>query len=221
MDVPLTELKKQYEVYKAYCDCGRRIIMSHAKNANQMASMNMQRELCRGITCRMKEFDAVVKKAERKGYPLTMDSIKANIKDIAGVRIITLFKDDIYLIRDIIINSSRIEVLEEIDYIKNPKPNGYMSLHLVVAVQISVLLENMTIQTKTVPVEIQIRDMAMELWGEVEHVLCYKNDTPNAVVPAEFKQLSNQLNEWDEGFVTFKNAPTPLPPRRNSKKPTS
>lgn len=219
MEAP-SDLREQYEVYKAYCDCGRRIIMSHAKNANQMASMMMGRELCRGITCRMKEFDSVVHKAERKGYPLTMDSIKENITDIAGVRIITLFKDDIYLIRDVLINSSRIEVLEEIDYIKNPKPNGYMSLHLVVAVQISVLLENMTVQTKTVPVEIQIRDMTMELWGEVEHALCYKNDKPCSEVPAEFKQLSNQLSEYDEGFVALRKN-EPLPVKKSSKRTKS
>ncbi|MBR5419467.1 hypothetical protein IK110_04460 [Candidatus Saccharibacteria bacterium] len=214
----LLDLRKQYEEYKTSCDCGRRIIMSHAKNANQMASMVMGREICRGITCRMKEFDSVVNKAMRKNYPLTMESIKENIKDIAGVRIITLFKDDIYLIRDVLINSSRIKVLEEIDYIKTPKPNGYMSLHLVVEVQISVLLENMAIQTRSVPVEIQIRDMAMELWGEVEHVLCYKNDNTYAEVPSEFKELSNQLSNYDEGFVALrKNEPLPKKTGRKAK----
>ena len=128
-----------------------------------------QRSPIRTVTSRIKEPHSIYQKLQKRGYPLTLDSITEHLNDIAGVRVICEYLQDVYAIRDALINGDFIRLVQEKDYIKNPKPNGYRSLHMIVDVPV-MLCEG----EKYVRCEIQIRTTAMDSWAGLEHNLRYK-----------------------------------------------
>ena len=121
------------------------------------------------ITSRVKSPESIAKKIRRNGHELTVRNIVRYINDVAGIRIICSFTSDIYRIADAITNQSDIKVLKIKDYIKNPKPNGYMSYHMIISIPI--FLSETVVDTK---VEIQIRTIAMDFWASLEHKIYYK-----------------------------------------------
>lgn len=121
---------------------------------------------------RLKSIDSIASKLVKNGYEFSIDSMKKNLKDIAGVRVICNYIQDIYQIVEMLQRQDDIETVEIKDYIKNPKPSGYRSLHLVV--KLPIFLGN---ETTKVYVEIQIRTIAMDFWASLEHSLHYKNAT--------------------------------------------
>ncbi|SDC53333.1 putative GTP pyrophosphokinase [Sanguibacter gelidistatuariae] len=123
------------------------------------------------VSSRLKSPEGILKKAVRKGVPLTTEDIRAQIFDIAGIRVTCSFVSDIYTVRDMITGQSDVTVLEVRDYIKNPKPNGYQSLHIIVSVPVF-----LSDRTEHVTVEIQIRTIAMDFWASLEHKIYYKYD---------------------------------------------
>ncbi|MEF3302451.1 GTP pyrophosphokinase [Paenibacillus sp. GYB003] len=118
---------------------------------------------------RLKSPESIVKKMIRKGCDVSFPSMKQHIKDIAGLRITCSFVADIYRIRDMLCNQSDLTLIEEKDYIRNPKPNGYRSLHLLVEVPV-----HMSDRRENVLVEVQIRTIAMDFWASLEHKIFYK-----------------------------------------------
>ncbi len=128
-----------------------------------------QRSPIRSVTSRIKELHSIYEKMKKRGYPLTLESIMEHLNDIAGVRVICEYLQDVYTIRDAIISGDSIRLVKEKDYIKHPKPNGYRSLHMIVDVPI-MLCEG----KKYVRCEIQIRTTAMDSWAGLEHNLRYK-----------------------------------------------
>ena len=123
------------------------------------------------IEYRIKSLDSIVDKLKRRGYEITIDNIYAHIQDLAGIRVICNYLVDIYYLRSLLTRFDAFKVIREVDYIKNPKPSGYRSLHLVVNVPI-VISEG----TMVLPVEIQLRTIAMDMWASLEHELRYKSD---------------------------------------------
>ncbi|MGN8245619.1 GTP pyrophosphokinase [Cellulomonas soli] len=123
------------------------------------------------IGSRLKSPESLIAKVRRKGCPLTLDAIREQIWDIAGVRVTCSFVSDIYRIRDLLISQQDLTVLAERDYIAEPKANGYQSLHLIV--QVPVFLSD---RVEAVTVEIQIRTIAMDFWASLEHKIYYKYD---------------------------------------------
>ena len=121
------------------------------------------------ITSRIKSASSIARKIRIKGKELTVENILKYINDVAGVRIICSFTSDIYRIADAIAKQDDVTVLKVKDYIANPKPNGYMSYHMIVSIPI--FLSNDVIDTK---VEIQIRTIAMDFWASLEHKIYYK-----------------------------------------------
>ncbi|MFC0558860.1 GTP pyrophosphokinase [Halalkalibacter alkalisediminis] len=121
------------------------------------------------VSSRLKTPESILNKVHRKNYSLALDTIKENIKDIAGIRITCPFISDIYNLSSMIQRQKDIEVIEEKDYIKNPKPNGYQSLHLIVKIPIF-----MSDREDHVYVEVQIRTIAMDFWASLEHKIFYK-----------------------------------------------
>ena len=121
------------------------------------------------INSRLKSPESVLEKCRRKDYPMSLASIRDNVLDIAGVRVVCSFISDIGKIRDMLVGQQDITLLAERDYIANRKPNGYQSLHLIVS--IPVFRSN---RTDDVPVEIQIRTIAMDFWASLEHKIYYK-----------------------------------------------
>lgn len=122
------------------------------------------------VKSRLKTPKSVAGKLARRGLPLTIDSILANLNDVAGVRVICPYISDIYAVRDMLLAQGDVRLRREKDYIQNPKPNGYRSLHLVV--EVPVYLSDSQQQVR---VEIQIRTIAMDFWASLEHELHYKS----------------------------------------------
>lgn len=120
------------------------------------------------MECRLKSPQSLFEKLDRKGLDIRMESVY-KITDIAGIRVICNYIDDVYAVASLLLQQDDIKLLRQSDYIKNPKESGYRSLHLVV--QIPVFLSD---RTEMVPVEIQLRTIAMDTWASLEHELKYK-----------------------------------------------
>ncbi len=136
------------------------------------------------VKSRIKSPESIVKKLYRKGLEFSLPSIKENIKDIAGIRIVCSFVTDIYKIADMLMNQKDLKTIKFKDYIKNPKPNGYQSLHLILQVPVF-----MSDRVEDVCVEVQIRTIGMDFWASLEHKIYYKY---NKEVP---QRLKDELNE--------------------------
>lgn len=136
------------------------------------------------VKSRLKTPESIVKKVDRKGIELSLPSIRENIRDIAGIRITCSFISDIYELSNMLQNQKDITVIECKDYIKNPKPNGYKSLHLILQIPIF-----MSDRVDDIYIEVQIRTIAMDFWASLEHKIYYKYDKN---IP---KRLIRELNE--------------------------
>jgi len=146
------------------------------------------------IDSRVKDPAATVKKLQKLGLEISPQSAKDSLHDIGGIRVICSFKDDIYVIRENLMKQSDLLIVGEKDYIKNPKPNGYRSLHLLIEVPVFMIEKR-----ETVVIEVQIRSVAMDVWARLEHKLYYKK---NIAIPqhlidelAECAELTNMLDE--------------------------
>lgn len=132
------------------------------------------------VKSRLKSPESILNKIIKKECPLSLDSIKENIRDIAGIRINVSFISDIYEISKMLSSQKDIRVIEYKDYIKNPKPNGYQSLHMILEIPIF-----MSDREELVNVEVQIRTIAMDFWASLEHKIYYKY---NKGIPKELRQ---------------------------------
>ena len=133
---------------------------------------------------RVKTPGSIMDKLQRKGLEMTVNSAKENLNDIAGIRVICSFVGDIYDIANMLKRQDDITLIEEKDYIKNPKPNGYRSLHLVVEIPIF-----FSDHAEPVRLEVQIRTIAMDFWASLEHKLYYKTSGESPV------HITNDLKE--------------------------
>ncbi|SEO58170.1 putative GTP pyrophosphokinase [Amphibacillus marinus] len=156
------------------------------------------------VSSRIKSPDSIMKKAQKKGCDLNILSIKDQIRDIAGLRITCSFESDIYEIRDLLVNRKDIVIIEEKDYIKAPKGNGYRSLHLIISVPIY-----MSDREEHVFVEVQIRTIAMDFWASLEHKIYYKyhKEIPERIriELSEAATVANQLDLKMEALHTEMN----------------
>lgn len=121
------------------------------------------------VKSRIKSPDSIAKKLQKKHLPVTFDSMTENLNDIAGVRVICPYISDIYTVQDMLLKQPDVKLIEEKDYIANPKESGYRSMHLVV--QVPVYLSQ---SEHSINVEIQLRTIAMDFWASLEHELRYK-----------------------------------------------
>lgn len=145
------------------------------------------------IKSRIKTPMSIYRKLQRRGQELTVESARINLTDIAGIRVICSYIDDIYLIAELLTSQDDIGVIRRTDYILNPKPNGYRSLHLIVTVP--VFLSN---RTEIVNVEVQIRTIAMDFWASLEHELTYKlTGRKTKAVIVELKECADVIADTD------------------------
>lgn len=147
------------------------------------------------ISSRVKSPKSIVEKLNRKGFPITVESARENLDDIAGVRIICPYIEDIYTIKNLIQAQDDIEIVRVTDYIQNPKPNGYRSLHLIV--RLPVFFSD---HKELIRVEIQIRTIAMDFWASLEHQIRYKSVDPKAIpenVSMELKECADTIAQTD------------------------
>ncbi|MDR1909755.1 MAG: GTP pyrophosphokinase family protein [Spirochaetaceae bacterium] len=141
------------------------------------------------IKSRVKNFESIRKKLRQRRLPVTVNSIEENLHDVAGIRIICPFVDDIYMLADCLLRQDDITLLEKKDYIAQPKESGYRSLHLII--EIPIFLHN---EKRHMKVEVQLRTIAMDFWANLEHRLRYKKDIDEETA----KKLSVELSACAE-----------------------
>lgn len=153
---------------------------------------------------RLKSFESLMDKAERYGIedPIhNLDTVRAEVFDIAGIRVVCNYREDIYTMSELLLKQSDVDLIKIKDYCKNPKPSGYRSLHVVIS--IPVFLVN---SKTTVPVEIQFRSIAMDTWASLEHELKYKNKGAlTEDIQKQLTQCAKTLSDVDEQMERIRN----------------
>ncbi|KRN28754.1 GTP pyrophosphokinase [Lactobacillus selangorensis] len=158
------QVRLQYET-------AMKMVLNRIDYLGKAYQLQYDRALIDSVQSRMKKPESILEKMERKGSDLTPDGIKKTIHDIAGIRVIVPFLDDVDELKKLIISQPDFRITKVKDYVKHPKPNGYQSLHLIMEVPIYV---DSNIQVTEV--ELQIRTIAMNFWASLEHQLNYKKN---------------------------------------------
>lgn len=171
----------------AYFRCAIMEVETKFRVLNEELSLEYDRNPIESIKTRLKSIESIAEKLDRKGLPMTVESIEENIRDVAGVRVICGFPSDIYMLADALLRQDDITLIEKKDYMANPKPNGYRSLHLIV--EIPIFLHD---EKKPMKVEVQLRTISMDWWASLEHKIRYKKD----VLVTEF--IEKELRECAE-----------------------
>lgn len=155
----------------AYYKCAIMEVETKLNVLNEEFSLQHDRNPINTIKTRLKSIISITDKLERNGLALTVENIEGFLNDVAGIRVICSFTDDVYMIANALLNQDDITLIRKKDYIAHPKENGYRSLHLLVTVPIFLANEK-----KIMKVEIQLRTIAMDVWASLEHQLRYKKD---------------------------------------------
>ena len=183
----------QFDDYKrlmCYYQCAMMEIETKFKVLNAQFSLEQERNHIETIKTRLKSPESIIEKLQRKNYPKSVASIESNLDDVAGVRVICPFIQDIYILYQCLCKQDDIRIVEIKDYIKNPKPNGYRSLHLII--EVPIFLQN---EKRLMRVEVQLRTIAMDFWASLEHRLRYKKDLNEelaAMLSEELKQCAEE-----------------------------
>ena len=189
------ENMRPIEELMAYYRCAIMEIETKFNVLNTQLSLEYDRNPIETIKSRVKSTDSILKKIRRKNLPLSLESIEQEIRDVAGVRVICSFPDDIYQVAEYFLQQDDITLIEKKDYIKNPKPGGYRSLHLIV--QVPIFLSN---EKRPMYVEVQLRTIAMDFWASLEHKLRYKKNIPEeeaALLAEELKACAEESAALD------------------------
>ena len=169
-----TLVREQYDAFMklmAYYRCAMMEIETKFNVLNQEFSLRYDRNPISSVKSRMKTPSSIREKLTRRGIPVTVENIEACLNDVAGVRVICAFPEDVRTLAKALLKQDDVELIEQKDYILNPKENGYRSLHLIVTVPIYLAHE-----TRKMRVEIQLRTIAMDFWASLEHQLRYKKN---------------------------------------------
>ena len=177
----------QFQKLMMMYNCAIREVKTKLEVLNDELSLDSKRNPIEYIQSRVKKPASIIQKLQRRGLPLSLESVIANLNDVAGIRVVCSFVDDIYHIAEMLIRQDDIRLIQVKDYIQNPKPNGYRSYHLII--EIPVFFSN---KKQPLRVEVQIRTMAMDFWASLEHKMKYKKSDPNAAL------LVNELRECAE-----------------------
>lgn len=167
-------LREQYDDFTklmAYYRCAMMEIETKFNVLNQEFSLRLDRNPISSIKSRMKTPASIREKLTRRGIPVTVENIEQHLNDVAGVRVICAFPEDVRTLSKALLQQDDVELIEKKDYILNPKKNGYRSLHLIVTVPIYLAHEK-----RRMRVEIQLRTIAMDFWASLEHQLRYKKN---------------------------------------------
>ena len=172
---------------------------------NAEFSLQYDRNPFESIKSRLKSPRSIIEKLHRRGIPFSQETVEElveeNLYDVAGIRVVCAFQEDIYRLADLLLRQDDIHLIRTKDYIKHPKPNGYRSLHLIL--EIPVFLE----KGKTpVKVEVQFRTIAMDFWASVDHKLRYKKDVEDeALIVEKLRQCAETISDLDDEMQRIRN----------------
>lgn len=190
----IAETAAQFAQIMMMYDAGIKEVKTKLDILSNEFKVRRNRSPIESVQCRIKEPSSIIEKMKRRGYPMNLASMTQNISDIAGVRVICPFIQDIYTVAEMLTNQDDIFIIKKKDYISRPKENGYRSLHLVI--EIPVFLSD---RKQHVRVEVQIRTIAMDFWASLEHQLHYKKEAevPEGIID-DLKRCAQTISETDE-----------------------
>ncbi len=163
-----------YKEMRMRYSCAIKEVRTKFDVLNSEFNVRFRRNPITSINSRLKSSSSIMEKLNRKGLAFTVENVENNLYDVAGIRVVCSYVDDIYGLAGALAKQDDITVIREKDYIKNPKPNGYRSYHMIVSVPVF-----FSDQTREMTVEVQIRTIAMDFWASLEHQLKYKQEVPN------------------------------------------
>ena len=196
-----SSIASQYEHIMFYYESGIQQIVAKLQILNNEFKNNHERNPIENIKSRVKSLDSIIDKMKRKGIPLTINAMKREIKDIAGVRVVCPFISDVYQVANMLVNQADVELVTIKDYIKKPKENGYRSLHMIVLVDVY-----FSDHKDKVPIEIQFRTIAMNFWASTEHQLRYKKSRVfTEEMQRELKKCADIMADADDKMQNLAN----------------
>ena len=181
--------------------CAIREVKTKLEVLNDELSVRNQRNPIEMIKSRVKKPVSIVEKLHRKNLPISLNSMIHHLDDVAGIRVICSFVDDIYTVARMLVSQDDIRVIAVKDYISNPKDNGYRSYHLIVEVPVF-----FSDRKKDMRVEVQIRTMAMDFWASLDHQLKYKKDIGDAAdeISEELRKCAEVIAKTDRHMLVIR-----------------
>ena len=190
---PFIEDMKRFEELMMMYSCAIKEVQTKLDVLNTDFSVRYNRNPIEFIQSRIKKPVSIATKLSSKGCQVSVENIVYNLNDVAGLRVICSFIDDIYAVAEKLISQNDITLIEAKDYISHPKPNGYRSLHLIIEVPVF-----FADHTRNMRVEVQIRTIAMDFWASLEHQLKYKKDIDDAEsIMYELRACADVINRTD------------------------
>lgn len=185
--------RKEYQQLMMYYECAMIEVKTKLDVLNKELSLFEDRNSFDSVLSRLKSPESIYQKLQKLGYSFSVNNIEKYIEDVAGIRVICSFQDDIYNIAKYLCDQDDVNVKLVKDYIRSPKDNGYRSFHLVLSVPI--FLSN---EKKHINIEVQFRTIAMDFWACLEHKMKYKKDIENIEeITKELKQCADLITETD------------------------
>lgn len=199
-------LERNFAPYRrlmTYYECAMMEVETKFRVLDAEFGLQHDRNPIESIKSRLKSTDSLAKKLVRKGFPMSVDSIEQNIFDVAGVRVVCTFPEDMFALAESLLAQDDVVLIERRDYVAAPKPSGYRSLHLII--EVPIFLEH---EKRCVKVEVQLRTISMNFWASLEHQLRYKKDLPEeeaAAVAAELADLADAAADLDARMQALRN----------------
>lgn len=203
VQVPDPLLKQAYQFQEAMMmyTCAIRELKTKLEVLNDELSVRNSRNPIEMIKSRVKKPVSIVEKLQRRGLPVSLESMMENLDDVAGIRVICSFLDDIYAVAEMLTRQDDVQIIAIKDYIRHPKNNGYRSYHMIV--EIPVFFSD---QKKMMRVEVQIRTIAMDFWASLDHQLKYKKEVENysEEISAELRDCADVIANTDERMLNIR-----------------
>ena len=202
----LNEARQFRELNMRYT-CAIREVKTKLEVLNDDLAIRNQRNPIQMIKSRVKKPESIIEKLHRRGFPISVKSVRENLYDVAGIRVICSFVDDIYTVAEMLARQDDINVLMVKDYIRCPKVNGYRSYHMIIEVPVffSDRKENMLDKKELIPVEIQLRTIAMDFWASLDHQMKYKKDVEDASeISEELKECAEVIAQTDLKMLSLR-----------------
>ena len=195
----LIHVGRQFQQVMMMYSCAIREVKTKLEVLNDELSVRNQRNPIE-IKSRIKKPASIMEKLKRRGYPLSLESLVENLDDVAGIRVICSFIDDIYEVADMLIRQDDVRVIAIKDYFKSPKANGYRSYHMIIEVPVF-----FSDRKKPMRVEVQIRTMAMDFWASLDHQLKYKKELGEETdISDELRECADVIAQTDERMLEIR-----------------
>jgi putative GTP pyrophosphokinase len=189
-----------YKELRMIYACAMKEIKTKFDILNIEFSLRYHRNPINAIQTRLKSTASIIEKLVRRNQSIDIDSVEENVHDIAGVRVICSYIDDVYLVAEALLGQDDITLVAKKDYITSPKPNGYRSLHLIVKVPVFLSEQRLDME-----VEVQLRTIAMDFWASLEHQLHYKNEFEGkAILEEELRRCAETISRTDNDMMQIR-----------------